>query len=128
MTIFNIENYLLMKCNNLMELEGGIYMKKAICLLICTLLIGTIILPVTTSIKINFNNLNQTLEIYDDYVPGEFVVKFKEGINLFLSRSNNIMNTGLPSIDELNREFKVYDIIGTITSVVTSPKNPELFK
>ncbi len=104
-------------------------MKKGICFLICTLLITTIILPITTSVKIkNFNNSNQTPEIYNDYVPGEFVVKFKEGIDLVFSRSNNIIYTGIASIDDLNKDYKVYDIAGTFTNTIIKPKNPELFK
>jgi len=103
-------------------------MKKEICVLISMLLIITIILPTTTSIRINSNNSNQISELDNDYRPQEFVVKFKEEINLVLSISNNIMSTGIISIDELNKEYKVHDIIGTFTSVVTNPKNPELFK
>jgi len=103
--------------------------QKIIGFLICTLLIVTVILPATTSINTkNPNNSNQISKISNDYIPGEFVVKFKEGINLVLSKLNNIIRTGITSIDNLNKKYKVQDISGTFTNVVTKPKNPELFK
>jgi parallel beta-helix repeat protein len=40
-------------------------------------------------------------------VPGEVIVKFKENTTLTLSSQNDIIQTGIESIDVLNKQFKV---------------------
>ena len=106
---------------------------KIIGILVVMLLIATVALPISASLKIESRDIykatnEKTIEEYLDFVPGELIVKFKEGTTLSFSPVDNIMNTGIPSIDNLNREFKVRSIEETILSVIKKPKNPELFE
>jgi len=48
---------------------------------------------------------------YTDYVPGEFIVKFKSEVAVKISKSNNnIVSTGIPSIDALNEKYLVSSV------------------
>jgi subtilisin family serine protease len=105
---------------------------KIVSILILTLLIGTIVLPVGSSINIESRTIHKTIDeksmkINQQYAPHEFFVKFKEGTILTFSNFDNIITTGIKSIDSLNREFKVQDYEETYLSVIKNPKNPELF-
>lgn len=68
------------------------------------------------------------MEDHLDFVPGEFFVKIRKDMTIFLSRSSNIITTGIPSLDRLNREFSVQRIEETFLSVFKNPKNPDLFE
>ena len=104
-------------------------MKKIIGILfVCMLLISTAGLSIGNSVKIELNNINDSNQTPQYFVPGEIVIKFRENTPLVISHSGTIITTGIPSIDILNKEYKVTDIKGTFTSVITKPKNPELFK
>ena len=105
---------------------------KIVSILILTLLIGVVVIPVVSSIdfeviKKSKTNDEKGLEMYQKYNPNEFFVKFKEETTLVISSSNNVITTGIESIDYLNKKFKVHDVIETYLSVIKEPKNPELF-
>ena len=65
--------------------------------------------------KIAINNVDENSFIqndeyeqsFQDLVPGEFVIKFKENVRLNPIIINNTVNTGVTSIDKLNKEFSV---------------------
>jgi len=40
-------------------------------------------------------------------IPGEFIVKFKDNVDVCLSSSNGVLTTGVDTVDELNQEFGV---------------------
>jgi len=52
----------------------------------------------------NFNDNSIELPIS---VPGEFIVKFKDNVDVCLSSSNGVLITGVDTVDELNQEFGV---------------------
>ena len=104
---------------------------KIIAILIMTLLIISA-LPSVISInnesrKNLFSNVAEELDEIYAYVQDEFFVKLKVENILKISKSREIMVTGIQSIDDLNKEFKVIDIKETFLSKITKPKNPELF-
>ena len=43
----------------------------------------------------------------NDFVPGELLVKFKQNIDVNLKVVNGALTIGVPSVDSLNRKFKV---------------------
>jgi len=107
--------------------------KKIVGIFVCTLLIATIVLPTAGTsyreVRNTYKVLNEkTMKENLDFSPGEFFVKFREGTMLSFSLVDNIMITGIPSIDTLNRNYKVRDIEETILGVNKKPKNPELFE
>lgn len=49
--------------------------------------------------------------IKPEFTPGEIIIKFKENSNLQISDSSNeILTTGIESIDALNKEYEVYSV------------------
>jgi subtilisin family serine protease len=104
--------------------------KKKIGIAIAVLFIMMTIHPVVgsfNSMTFKENKNRQFIKYNRDFIPGEFLIKFKKDVKIFPCVKNNIMITGIQSIDELNKEFKVRDIQYTILSVNKKPKNPELF-
>jgi subtilisin family serine protease len=106
--------------------------KKIVSILILTLLIGVVVIPVGSSNKVESIYISKTFEeksseMFQQYNPNEFFVKFNEGTPLVISSSDNIITTGIKSIDYLNEKFNVLDIEETYLSVIKKPKNPELF-
>ena len=84
--------------------------KKIVSILILMLLISVVIIPIGSSIKIESINVSETFnekgfEMFQQYNPNEFFVKFKEETPLVFSISGNIITTGVKSIDFLNKEF-----------------------
>ena len=104
---------------------------KIIAILIIVLLIISLLPSVTSFNKLSKNNLvsmdDKELEDSNLYAQNEFFVKFKVESNLKISKSRNIMITGIKSIDDLNKEFNIIDIKETFLSRIKKPKNPELF-
>jgi subtilisin family serine protease len=104
--------------------------RKMIGILICTLLIITAVLPVGGTF---FSNSKDKLEVKKvntisdfDFAPAEFIVKFREGVTIDFTKYNGIMATGIPSIDNLNRGFKVLNIEQTFLN--QKPRDHELFE
>jgi len=117
---------------HIIKIEGGEKMKvKIIAILIIVLLIISLLPSVTSFNKLSKNNLvsmdDKELEDSNFYAQNEFFVKFKVESNLKISKSRNIMITGIKSIDDLNKEFNIIDIKETFLSRIKKPKNPELF-
>ncbi len=107
--------------------------KKKLGIFICILLILTSIIPLAGSVYIEplntYSVRNEKIGLeYTNFIPGEIIVKIKKDVKLSLKNINNIMTTGKPSIDRLNRIYKVRDIEATILSVNKKPKNPDLFE
>ncbi len=104
---------------------------KIIAILIMTLLILSALPSVTSINDKSRNNLlskfEEDLEESYAYAQEEFFVKFKVETNLKIYKSSDTMITGIQSIDDLNKEFKVIDIKETFLSRIKKPKNPELF-
>lgn len=106
--------------------------KKIVSILVWMLLISVVVIPVGSSIKIESINVSETfdekgLEMFQQYSPNEFFVKFKEETPLVFSIFGDIITTGVESVDFLNKEFKVQNVEETYLSVIKKPKNPELF-
>jgi len=105
--------------------------KKIFVTFICIIFITTTIYPVAKSFHLEFikEDIKERMTEYTPYFnSGEFFVKFKKDTNLFPLLINNIMTTGILSIDKLNIKYKVRDIKETILNVNKNPKNPELFE
>jgi subtilisin family serine protease len=114
------------------KIRGRQKMKaKIIAILIMALLILSALPSVTSINDESRNNLlskvKAKLEKSYVYAEDEFFVKFKVETNLEISKRSNTMITGIQSIDDLNKEFKVIDIKETFLSRIKNPKNPELF-
>jgi subtilisin family serine protease len=89
---------------------------------ICMLLIFSALLPLVETTKIEIKK-----EKSINYIQGEIIVKFKAGVNLELSVQNNLVITGIDSIDNLNIKYKVHEIQLAILGNLI-PKNMELIK
>ena len=83
-----------------------------------SIVFGLVILFIGASIiQISGSNIIRNYEIYNgnqniiDYIPGEFIVKFKSDINIEFTRgSNGFICMGIPSIDILNEKYGVIKI------------------
>jgi subtilisin family serine protease len=89
----------------------NIHIKKYLVIIVIAFLIGSIIVPGLgkniNKIYVKINNKSEVLE----YVPGEFIVKFKPENDIFISKSpENKLFVGISGIDKLNDEYNVYSI------------------
>ncbi|MBU0498144.1 MAG: S8 family serine peptidase [Candidatus Thermoplasmatota archaeon] len=92
--------------------------KKTQSIFLCMLLIVTIIVPTAVPTQIK-----QTTQL--NYHPEEFIVQFTESAHQQITNQGTALQTGIPSLDTLNRIYNVQTITPTITSIIT-PKHTNL--
>jgi len=114
-------------------MKEKIIKKKFIGLLVGMLLITTV-LPVASTDKIELRNTStitnrKLMEEYADFVPGEFIVKFKAETIVDVTESlDGWICTGLPSIDILNEKHRVSSINKLFNSCKkTYDEKPDLY-
>ena len=90
-----------------------------------SIVLGLVILFIGASVvQISGLNINKNLEVYInnqnniEYVPGEFIVKFKSDINIgSIGSSNGFISTGISSIDILNENMELLKLMNFLILV-----------
>jgi len=90
---------------------------KVLVIVIIFLFVGTFFTPILSK---NINNTNEIVIINnnEEFVSGEFIVKFNPEINIEISKSpGGWKTTGISSIDTLNEKYQVSSIEKVFRSV-----------
>ena len=99
--------------------------------LICMLLITGVLFPIAGTSNIDFNDEKVSRLSFKEngnknIVPGEFFIKFVKGAPLFFEKHDNIILTGIDSLDQLNEKYGIYNAENTFLHIIPKPKNTPL--